>query len=366
VYSLATHLTHEVSVLYALIFLVVAMVVAVLLRRRPLPAAIVRSPRWQALLYPLVLWGAAVLIVRSNLAASRADVFSRQAAFYEANGAWDRGYVLREKAFVLQPYLDHYALDVGRALMEQGRIAGAANPQRRDDLMKRAETMMERAWALGPLNSDNPRGLARLEQAWAVSTTEPDERAHHYDLAEQRYEETTRLNPNNAALLNEWAMLAAERQDETKALTILAKSLEIDDHYATTYCVRANVYVNQGKLDQALADYDKALAIWPDLVTALSGKALVMSRLGRLDEAIALNERIRQLDPNDLAALRSLAFLYRRMGRLDQARTAAETGLRLARGAARPPFEQFLAELKAEMAEKASTPPDAAANAPEP
>jgi len=59
-------------------------------------------------------------------------------------------------------------------------------------------------------------------------------------------------------------------------------------------------------------------------------------------------------------SLRNLALLYRRTGRLDQARAAAETGLRLAQGAARPPFEQFLAEIEAEMAEKANASPDAA------
>ena len=366
VYSLATHLTHAVSLLYALVFLVLILAAAALLRERPAPAAIVRAPRWQALLYPLVLWVAVVLIVRSNLAASRADIFSRQAAFYEANGAWDRGYVLRERAFTLQPYLDHYALDVGRALMEQGRIAGPGNPQQRDDLMKKADERMEQAWALGPLNSDNPRGLARLERNWARSIQNPTDRAHHYDLAERHYEEATRLNPHNTSLRDEWALLAVERQDPTKALTILAESLEIDDHDATTYSIRANAYISQGKLDQALADYDRALAISPDLIAALSGKALVLSRLDRLDEAIALNERIRRLDRKDITSLRNLALLYRRTGRLDKSRAAAEAGLRLAQGAARPPFEEFLAELEAEMAEKASGSPDAAADTPKP
>ena len=86
---------------------------------------------------------------------------------------------------------------------------------------------------------------------------------------------------------------------------------------------------------EALASYQQALAISPDLAEAHSNLGEALRRMGRLSEAVAACERALALDPELAEAHNHLGNALREEGRLGQAishyRAGAEPETGLAR-----------------------------------
>ena len=56
------------------------------------------------------------------------------------------------------------------------------------------------------------------------------------------------------------------------------------------------------RFDEALASYDRALALWPDDAEALTNRGVTLNTLGRFDEALANYSRALELEPDDADA----------------------------------------------------------------
>jgi tetratricopeptide (TPR) repeat protein len=110
--------------------------------------------------------------------------------------------------------------------------------------------------------------------------------------------------------------------------------------------VRANLRAAEGDLVGALGDYDRAIAIKPWLLAALSGKGAVLMQLGRLDEAIAVNEKVLRLKANDTIGLRNLALLYREKGDTANALDFARRARAVAPSSERAGLDTFIAEVE--------------------
>jgi Flp pilus assembly protein TadD len=67
-----------------------------------------------------------------------------------------------------------------------------------------------------------------------------------------------------------------------------------------------------GKLDEAAAKLNQALAIEPSYTLAHSGLAVVLQRLGRHEEAIAHARKACELEPNDPFSFTALSVTYQR------------------------------------------------------
>ena len=78
-----------------------------------------------------------------------------------------------------------------------------------------------------------------------------------------------------------------------------------------------------GKHDEALAEYRKALEADPTLTEALHGMARTLQDLERVDEAIEVSRRIAELDPDDVLAHTSLSVLYQKKGMIPEAEAEA-------------------------------------------
>ncbi len=105
----------------------------------------------------------------------------------------------------------------------------------------------------------------------------------------------------------------------TAAVEECMKVMDFAPQYLDIHLMLAEIYVRQGKLEQAIAKY----------------AVLVDTYLlhGRTDDAISTYRRILQLDPNNLTYRAKLIELLTRQGRLDEVlqerMTAADTYLRL-------------------------------------
>lgn len=338
--------SNATTLLYVAVFAVVALA-AVLQgwsNREGRPAT--HRPVWQLPLYPALLAATVPVIVLTNLNMSRADIFSHHGAFFERKQKWAAAAAMYEQALVLQPQQDRYVLNLGRALVESAERAGRAQPALRDGALKRAELALQRAHVSSPLDVDHVRNLARLHRVWAGLIDDPTEQTRHRDKADGLYDEATRLAPTTPSIWDEWAQLHLERRDLPQALAKLGQSLRIDQFNVTSYWIRAHIYLDQGRLNDALTDFDKAVAGDGRSIPALTGKAMVLSRMGRIDESIALTQRVLQIDPDNAAAERNLALLYGQTGKTDLALQHAQAALKNAQPDEKAKLEEFIKALE--------------------
>lgn len=96
----------------------------------------------------------------------------------------------------------------------------------------------------------------------------------------------------------------------------------------------ANVLMHLGRHQDALAAFDKAIAIRPDLVDALYNRANVLKSVQRYDDALAGYERAITLQPDHAQAFLARADTFNAIGRFPDALAAFERYLQLVYGPA--------------------------------
>jgi tetratricopeptide (TPR) repeat protein len=89
---------------------------------------------------------------------------------------------------------------------------------------------------------------------------------------------------------------------------------QAEDHYYAALDLMA-----EGKLEQAVAAYEKSLAADPTFTEAMHGLARALQDLERYDEAIAVAKKIAEADPDDVLAHTSLSVLYQKKGMIAEA-----------------------------------------------
>ncbi len=91
-----------------------------------------------------------------------------------------------------------------------------------------------------------------------------------------------------------------------------------EDHYFS-----ALDHYAEGRQQQAIADYEAAIAADPSFLDAMHGLARVYQDTEQFDKAIAVASRIAELDPDDVLAHTSLSILYQRKGMVPEAEAEA-------------------------------------------
>ena len=75
----------------------------------------------------------------------------------------------------------------------------------------------------------------------------------------------------------------------------------------------------EGKMEEALDAYKKALNLDPNYEDALHALAMAYANLDRLDEAIEVGKKLIQVSPEDELAHTSLSIFYQRKGMIAEA-----------------------------------------------
>ena len=81
----------------------------------------------------------------------------------------------------------------------------------------------------------------------------------------------------------------------------------------------AEEYLQQGRLDDAISEYQKVLALNPLQPTILNGLGIAYFRKGLYGEALLLFSKAAEADPGYAAARSNLGFVYFKLGRRDEA-----------------------------------------------
>jgi len=83
-----------------------------------------------------------------------------------------------------------------------------------------------------------------------------------------------------------------------QAIAQYQKAIQIDPNFAQAHYNLGNVYKNQGQLEQAIVEYQKVIQIDPNLAYAHYDLGVVYVKQGQLDQAIAEYQKTIQIDPN--------------------------------------------------------------------
>lgn len=144
---------------------------------------------------------------------------------------------------------------------------------------------------------------------------------------------TAGMQPPNAATALEHARAGDALADQGRldeALASYRRALQIQPDLAAVHCNLGSLLLALGRPGEAEACYRQALRIQPDLAEALSNLGSVLDTLERLDEAEACCRRALQLQPALVEAHCNLGNILRKRARLDEAETCYRRALALA------------------------------------
>ena len=126
-------------------------------------------------------------------------------------------------------------------------------------------------------SSDGPAAAAPLSQLlWEIWLVAPDQKAQ--DLLDQ-------------------GMRRREARDFQGAVAVLDQLVAYCPYYAEGYNQRAFANFLQQEFDAALVDLDRAIALIPTHIAALSGRGLTLIGLGRQEDANAAFRAALELNP---------------------------------------------------------------------
>lgn len=327
----------------------------------PRPAA---APLWRRgwgwVAYPLILAAAGTMVL-GNANVVRADIYYKQAwdgLHRPASEGWnaqlmDRATVQRyyqaalryyDRAIQYAPTEDYYLLFRGKALLELSALV--EDPEVQRGCLVNSEVDLHRARQLNPLNTDHTANLARLCHVWAGVAADDAARQERLEQSIHYYQEAARLSPQNAVLYNEWARTYLDLGRADEALATFERSLALDDRYAQTYLLLGEFHAGQGQTELAIASYRKALELEPKLVHVHSLLGQLYAQQGDYAAAIEENLLVLEALPQDYASIKNLAILYQQTGQLEPALAAAIAARELAPEADQEVLDRFIAQLE--------------------
>ncbi len=114
-----------------------------------------------------------------------------------------------------------------------------------------------------------------------------------------------------------------------KLLDLLQDSPNAEEDFATNNAL-GNIYLKQGKMDEALDHFDRAVEANSGDLSACVARGYILAQKGDTDGALIEFERCVQLAPNDLTSRRNLGGVLRQVGRNEEAIEQFEEALAVA------------------------------------
>ena len=178
-----------------------------------------------------------------------------------------------------------------------------------------ARREFELALQLQPTSLEAVAGLVAVDLA-----------AHKVEDARSRVDSlTSAADPKPAALMLA-ARTYATTGDPKTSEGLLRRALAADPSYLAAYGALGQLYAKQGRLNEALAEFDALAARQPKPVAALTLSGMILESQGKKAEAQAKFEKVMQIDRQAPVAANNLAWLYvENGGNLDLALQLAQT-----------------------------------------
>ena len=123
------------------------------------------------------------------------------------------------------------------------------------------------------------------------------------NLAQTSYQAASKLRPADVTAQEGLADIANLRHDNSQLAQIADENIKAHPNYAPAYLWRGTAEANQSDPGKAESDFQQALKLAPDNVTALVELAQLRLQAHKLPEATDFAERALNKDPNAVSAL---------------------------------------------------------------
>jgi Tfp pilus assembly protein PilF len=107
-----------------------------------------------------------------------------------------------------------------------------------------------------------------------------------------------------------------------EAVEVYSKALNINPDYAEAFYNIGNTLQEQGKFDEAITSYNKALAIKPDYAEAYNNMGITLKKQGKLEEAVEAYRKALNINPDYADAHNNMGNALQDQGKLEEAITS--------------------------------------------
>jgi tetratricopeptide (TPR) repeat protein len=217
--------------------------------------------------------------------------------------------------------------DLGYLLILSGRAAEAA------PILERATQLdpsLEQAWfhlgrALAQLGRGKEADAAfekcfeRSPERRLMALAAEHQKEGRFEEAERLYRRVLRDNPNNVDALRLLALLAIRGECADDAEVLLQRAIEIAPDFNLALVDLGRLRKDQDRYSEALACFDRAIAIEPAQPQVHFLRAATLARASFTHEAIDAFRRCLQLKPDHVGALMGLGHVLKAVGDYDGA-----------------------------------------------
>jgi tetratricopeptide (TPR) repeat protein len=140
---------------------------------------------------------------------------------------------------------------------------------------------------------------------------------------------TAERNPNSFLAYNNLGYLLFQDGRTDEAIAQYRRSLEIEPDYELAHYNLGNALLKKGLAGEAIAHYQQALEARPNVAEFHNNLGTALLQVGRLDEAIAQGRRAVELAPRNANAHNNLAIGLRRQGQWAEAQAHYQKALEL-------------------------------------
>jgi tetratricopeptide (TPR) repeat protein len=127
------------------------------------------------------------------------------------------------------------------------------------------------------------------------------------------------LRPDDGKIRLQIGLLHLKAKAPAAAIQAFQKAKELGYSSYRLHVSLAQALVRQKELDQALTEYQQALALRPESPEALHKMGLLLDQLGRFQDAVLAFQKAVELDPGEVLYHQSLGFALESAGRRSEA-----------------------------------------------
>jgi Flp pilus assembly protein TadD len=150
-------------------------------------------------------------------------------------------------------------------------------------------------------------GMASWQRTWA------------YESQETLWTDTLAKNPNSFMGHCNLGVVLFEKGQVDEAVAQYQKALEINPNYLAAHYNLGNALFRKGQQDEAIAEYQKALEINPNDAEAHINLGNALFQKEELDEAVGQFQKALEINPNDAEAHYDLGNALFQKGQLEEA-----------------------------------------------
>jgi len=263
-------------------------------------------------LYILVAWGAADLFsqwpYRRVLpgAIAGAVLAGLLAGAYVQTGYWKNSIALWTHTLACMPENPKAQNNLGSALAVQGKW---------NDAMQHFEQALQ-------LNPDYADAHFNLSAALARQGKLPE--------AIEHYERALQIKPDDAGACNNLGFVLAAQGKREQAIEYYERALQLKPDFIDAHVNLGNALAARGNLAEAVQQYERALQLRPDDADARVNLGNALATRGNLAEAVQQYERALQLKPENAVAHYNLGDVLSRQGKAGEAIQHFQQALTLA------------------------------------